>query len=121
MVLAIIVSIAFVISLITMIQSSDNILTFITFITQMFLWYGLYHYQAARYDDKKIMAQYGWPRIYYKDIVSIRYKWGNIIIASDTKKIHINKNAVEEESLNAFIEHLEHKTSNAINKSVLLQ
>lgn len=87
----------------------------------MFLWYGLYHFQAARYDDKKIMAQYGWPRIFYDDITSVKSKWGDIIIASDSKEIHIKQSTVEEESLTAFIDYLEQKASKAINKSVLLQ
>lgn len=117
---SVLVSIFFIAAMISAIQNENNTLTFISFIFQLSFWFGMLYFQAARYDDKKISAQFGWPRIYYEDIVSIKSKWGDIIIKSEKREISINRDTVDEESLKKFINHLDQKTSKPLNKKVLL-
>ena len=87
-------------------QSGFSTLSFISLLFQLVLWFGFLYFQAGRYDDKKIMAQFGWPRIDYKDITSVNYKWGDIIIKSKNRQIGINKAVVDEDSLKKFDVHL---------------
>jgi glutamine amidotransferase-like uncharacterized protein len=119
-IISVFVIIFFFASTISVIQGEDNVLTFVSFIFQFFLWFGLYYYQAARYDNKKIIAQYGWPRIHYNDIISVKTKFGDIIIKSEKREISINRESVDEESLKSFIEFLNQKTPKPLNTDMLM-
>lgn len=115
-----IVTVFFFASMLNTFQEEKNLLTFISLLLQVLFWFGLYYYQAVRYDEEKIIAQFGWPRIYYKDIISIKSKWDDIIIKSNKRDISISRNLVDEESLKTFIEHLDQNTPKPIDTSILL-
>ena len=68
------------------------------------------YFQAAKYNDEKIVAQFGWPQIKYEDIVSIEKKFGDILIKSKKSKIGINKDIVDRVSLDNFLEYLKKRT-----------
>lgn len=116
----VLVTVFFFASMINMFQEEKHLLTFMSFLLQVLFWFGLYYFQAVRYDDEKITAQYGWPKIYYNDIISIQSHWGDISIKSDKREINIPKDDVDEESFKAFIEFLDQKTEKPINTSILL-
>ena len=92
------------------INGETNLLLLITFLLQVLFWFGITYFQAAKYDDQKIMAQFGWPQIKYEDIVSIEKKFGDILIKSEKREIGINKDIVDEASLNNFLEYLKKRT-----------
>jgi hypothetical protein len=109
MALGVLVCLFFIYSLIAIIQNKDNLLVFVSLLVQLLFWTGINYYQSARYDDTKIVAQFGWPAIRYDDIVSVDAKWGDIIIKSDKRAISIRRNIVDEDSLKEFIDHLNTK------------
>ncbi|GGE31201.1 hypothetical protein GCM10010832_09520 [Psychroflexus planctonicus] len=75
-------------------------------------------FQAVKYDDEKVIAQFGWPRIKYTDIISIEKKFGDILIKSEKRDIGINKDVADEESLNQFLEHLKKKIPEPMKNSL---
>ncbi len=97
-------------TLFTSFKNGDYVTSFISMFLQVVLWFGMYYYQAIRYDEKKIMAQFGWPRIPYDEVISIDEKWGDLIIKSKKHKIGINKDVIDEKSFENFIAHLKLKT-----------
>jgi low affinity Fe/Cu permease len=101
-------------------NNEASILTFFSLFIQVIFWFGMMYFEVARYDDEKISAPYGWPRIYYKDIVSIKSKLGDIIIKSDKREIAINKDTADQKSLEKFIEYLDLTTLKYINETTLL-
>jgi glutamine amidotransferase-like uncharacterized protein len=119
-ILGVLVAILLISSMIGAMKNEMNILTFISFLFQIVYWYGLYYFEAARYDDKKIIAQYGWPRINYGDIVSVKSKWGDIVISSEKHEITINKEVVDQQSLEKFITYLDKKTTKPLDTSILV-
>ena len=98
----------------------NGFLIILAFAFQVIYFIGLYYYQAVRYDDEKITAQYGWPRIYYDDIISVKSKWGDIVIKSDKQEINISRNILDEESLKYFVKYLDKKTLKPLDTSLLL-
>ncbi len=99
----------FVYTLVAAIETDNNIFTFISLVFQVILWLGLYYFQAARYDDKKITAQFGWPRIRYDEITAIEEKWGDFIIKSKKHEIGINGGVVDEKSFKQFVDYIKIK------------
>jgi len=63
----------FIASMINLFRIEKHLLTFMAFLLQVVFWLGLYYFQAVRYDDEKITAQYGWPKIYDNKITSMNY------------------------------------------------
>ncbi|GGE15091.1 hypothetical protein [Psychroflexus salis] len=90
--------------------SKSNLLLLISFLVQVIFWFGMIYFQAAKYNDEKIVAQFGWPQIKYEDIVSIEKKFGDILIKSKKSKIGINKDIVDRVSLDNFLEYLKKRT-----------
>lgn len=119
-ILSILVVIFFIATVINATQNEINYITLITFVLQIVLWIGLYYYQAARYDQNQVIAQYGWPRINYENIISVTTKFGDIIITSEKREISINRESVEEKSLKTFVEFLHKKTAIPLDKKTLL-
>ena len=69
------------------------------------------YYQSGIYDDEKIKGPFGWPTIYYNDIISVKYVVGDILIKTEKKSFAINKETTDQESLQNFVKTLEKHTS----------
>jgi len=109
------VGVLFLINLWAFFAEGDSYLNIITTILLAFFCFGLLFYQNARYNDQKIIGQFGWPKIYYKDITEVKYFAGDIVIKTKKRSFGINKQTAEEESLRRFKEILEQQTELELN------
>ncbi|MBS3737799.1 hypothetical protein [Mesohalobacter halotolerans] len=110
-----VVGILFLINLWALFTEDDSYLNIITTILLIGFCVGPLFYQVARYDDHKITAQFGWPKIYYKDIIDVKYFAGDILIKSDKRSIGINTQVADKSSLYEFASILEQKTGYELN------
>jgi len=118
-ILCVLVFLFIVFTVIEALQSNDIMMALLSIVFQFILWFGLYYYQIARYTDDKIMAQFGWPSIHYDQIVSIERKWGDIVIKSEKEQINIKSDLANQESLIAFLKHLDSKTSQKYTRAII--
>ncbi|WP_454244453.1 hypothetical protein [Psychroflexus sp. MBR-150] len=95
--------------------SDLNVLTFIASLLQIILWCGFLYYQIVRYDSQKIVSQFGWPRIYFKDIKEVEFFAGDIVIKTKKRSISINTQIADKASLQKFVETLERETKFQLN------
>lgn len=116
--ISLIIVIAFIYSVWNFLTNDSDIWLMISFVFQVAFWLGMIGFQAVKYDDEKVIAQFGWPRIKYTDIISIEKKFGDILIKSAKRDIGINKDVVDEESLNQFLEHLKKKIPEPVKNSL---
>lgn len=116
--ISLIIVIAFIYSVWNFLANDTDIWLMISFVFQVVFWLGMIGFQAVKYDDEKVIAQFGWPRIKYTDIVTIEKKFGDILIKSAKRDIGINKDVVDEESLNQFLEHLKKKIPEPVKNSL---
>lgn len=116
--ISLIIVIAFIYSVWNFLTNDSDIWLMISFVFQVVFWLGMIGFQAVKYDDEKVIAQFGWPRIKYTDIISIEKKFGDILIKSAKRDIGINKDIVDEESLNQFLEHLKKKIPEPVKNSL---
>lgn len=109
-ILSLCVGVFFLLSLWMFVFYELSLMSFLSFLPTLFLVWGIYYFQTARYDHKKIMAQFGWPRLYYKDITSVKYVAGDILIQTEKRKLGINTAYADKKSLDDFVEFLGQKT-----------
>lgn len=105
----------FLINLWALFTEGDSYLNIITTILLIWLCVGSFYNQVARYDDQKIIGQFGWSNIYYKDITEIKYFAGDIVIKTDRRTIGINTQVADKTSLQKFIKTLEQQTEFKLN------
>lgn len=110
-----VVGVLFLINLWALFAEGDTYLNIITTVLLAFFCFGLLFYQNARYDDQRIIGQFGWPKIYYKDITDVKYFAGDIVIKTKKRSFGINKQTADEESLRKFKEILEQQTEFRLN------
>ncbi|RRO24401.1 hypothetical protein [Flavobacteriaceae bacterium 14752] len=110
-----VVGVLFLINLWALFAEGDTYLNIITTVLLAFFCFGLLFYQNARYDDQRIIGQFGWPKIYYKDITEVKYFAGDVVIKTKKRSFGINKQTADEESLLKFKEILEQQTEFRLN------
>lgn len=95
----------------TTIEEDVNYFAFGSFILLIISSLTMIYYQNGIYDDEKIKAAFGWPTIYYKDIISVKYLFGDVVIKTEKKSFGINKETTDQDSLQKFVNTLEKHTS----------
>lgn len=108
---AVIMGILLIAWLWTSIEEGINYFGFGSSILLMIYPLTMIYYQGGIYDDEKIKGPFGWPTIYYKNIISVKYVLGDILIKTEKKNFAINKETTDQESLQKFVNILEKHTS----------
>ncbi len=94
-----------------------SLMSFLSFLPTVVLAWGLIYFQNGRYDDKKIIAPFAWPRIFFNDIEEVKSFAGDIVIKTQKRSFGINKKSADEASFQKFIEVLRSQTQIQINFS----
>lgn len=84
-------------------------MSFLSFLPTSFLVWGMYYFHNTRYNHEKIKGQFGWPRLYYKDITSVKYVAGDILILTEKRKLGINTAYADKKSLDDFVGFLKNR------------
>ena len=109
------VGVLFLIKLWALFTEGASYLNMLSTFFLVLLFFGQLFYQNARYDDQKIIGQFGWPKIYYKDITEVKYFAGDIVIKTDRRTIGINTQVADKTSLQKFIKTFEQQTEFKLN------
>ncbi len=111
------VGILFGFNLWAVVMEREDFLNIITTILLSVNCFGFLYYQVVRYDNQKVVAQFGWPKIYFKDIIEVKYVFGDIVIKTNKRTIGVNTQVVDKASLQKFIKTLEQQTEFQLNLS----